>query len=304
MGHRSADAGILFSDACAELEKAYALARAISDAALAKINPTALIGGVWGSRSSGVKKARIIRSEIMARDVTPLTHGVQYFPSHEHHKQVIEDGKVVKGWLPDVETGGKKNDPSEAKEDKSPYAQLGLVSQPVGRVRAGVVAHGLVTRRISAHLEVLRHLRGETPEETLCLRRYILGLTLVALTAPLERFLRSGCTLIPVEGSNPVILAKYSQGLRKPVALTHEEALAYALEAAKDFGVGPDRLFTFDAQKAHAAALKLVKDAQDKKNKKNKVKGKGKDEENVEETNEESTEDSDSGTTVNDTFSM
>jgi CRISPR-associated protein Csb1 len=135
------------------------------------------------------------------------------------------------------------------------------MSHPVGKNRAGVIALGPITRSVSAQLEILRHLRGETQEETLRLRRYILGLVLVVMTAPLDRFLRSGCSLIPVEGSTFDLQIKYATGRRESMSLTHEEALAFANTAASDFGVGPNRQFTWDAKKAYEAAKEVAKEA-------------------------------------------
>ncbi|MBU6409591.1 MAG: type I-U CRISPR-associated protein Cas7, partial [Verrucomicrobia bacterium] len=42
----------------------------------------------------------------------------------------------------------------------------------------------------------------------------------------------------------------YPEGKRKPAGVTHNAALAYAKDTAKDFGVGKDRSEDFDVERA------------------------------------------------------
>ena len=84
------------------------------------------------------------------------------------------------------------------------------------------------------------------------LRRYVLGLSLVAATAPLDPFLRQGCLLVP--DPDPDETAKWSlverNGKRTAVDLNGQTALSYAKTAAKAFGVGPSHRLSFSKELA------------------------------------------------------
>ena len=104
-------------------------------------------------------------------------------------------------------------------------------------------------------IEALQKLE-ETKAVTNKLRRYVLGLSLVAATTPLDPFLRQGCLLVPY----PDETAKWSLVERsgKPTAapLNEHTALNYAKTAAKAFDVGPNRDFPFDKDLAKVDAGK------------------------------------------------
>jgi CRISPR-associated protein Csb1 len=105
-------------------------------------------------------------------------------------------------------------------------------------------------------LAALRHIRaGKDANRTLVLRRYVLGLSLVAFTAPAESYLRQGCTLVlnpkPSNGQQPREFAEvYPDGRRLACNITHEAALQYATEAAEAFGVGGSRTVPFEKERA------------------------------------------------------
>ena len=85
------------------------------------------------------------------------------------------------------------------------------------------------------------------------LRRYILGLALVAFTAPQESYLRQGCELV----ADPEKPAKWEivnyDGKRKPFAVTSTDAFSYASVAREAFKPAANREATFDAATARAA---------------------------------------------------
>ena len=85
----------------------------------------------------------------------------------------------------------------------------------------------------------------------MALRRYILGLSLVALTANASTYLRQGCNLVPSEKGREFTLV-HSNGKRETEKLSHEDALKYANDAAKDFGIGSNKDVTFDPALAKA----------------------------------------------------
>ena len=106
---------------------------------------------------------------------------------------------------------------------------------------------------MTINLVALRRLEGKDGE---ALRRYVLGLSLVAATTPLDPFLRQGCLLVP----DPDKTAKWSlverSGKRTEVDLNEQTALNYAKTAADAFGVGPSRQLSFDKKLAQEDAKK------------------------------------------------
>jgi CRISPR-associated protein Csb1 len=99
------------------------------------------------------------------------------------------------------------------------------------------------------------------------LKRYILGLALIAATADLDGFLRQGCLLVPDEKASAEWVAVARNGARTPIALSNAIALDYAETAADKFGVGPNRAVTFKKEFAQAD----LKEADKKKEKKPKA---------------------------------
>ena len=95
---------------------------------------------------------------------------------------------------------------------------------------------GEIRRDVTLNLPALRALAAQT-DNTLQLRRYILGLALVSFTAPAETFLREGCHLVPVQERPPEWKLVKHDGTRQDWGIGHDEAIAFATAAAKDFGV-------------------------------------------------------------------
>lgn len=112
------------------------------------------------------------------------------------------------------------------------------------------IADGGVRRDATFSLAALRLLAvGSDSAKTLALRRYILGLSLVAFTSNAATYLRQGCNLVPSETPREFKLV-HSDGTREPQSLKRAEALKYATAAAKAFGVGEGRKVTFDPKLA------------------------------------------------------
>jgi CRISPR-associated protein Csb1 len=105
-----------------------------------------------------------------------------------------------------------------------------------------VVARGPIERTITINLVALRKLGGENAQD---LKRYILGLSLVAATADLDSFLRQGCLLVPDEKAPAEWRAVSRNGVRTSVGLSTAVALDYAKAAENKFGRGPDRRVIF-----------------------------------------------------------
>ena len=105
--------------------------------------------------------------------------------------------------------------------------------------------------------EALRQLEEANTKLTKELRRYVLGLSLVAATAPRDPFLRQGCLLVPDPNKTAAWSLVERNGSRRPaVNLNEQTALSYAKTAAEAFGVGPDRRLSFSKELAKKDANK------------------------------------------------
>ena len=120
---------------------------------------------------------------------------------------------------------------------------------PAVKTHGGIIARGVIARSVTVNLIALRRLKGQNAQ---ALRRYILGLSLVAATAPMDGFLRAGCLLTPDPDDPAIWLSVTRRGERVPVDLTEEGAFEYARRAAGQFGVGGSRSVTFDKKLAVA----------------------------------------------------
>lgn len=212
--------------------------------AIAKLAPTSLVFGVWDSRDTQAKLPRIVQSVVRAWDVEVLHRSAQYNPAIDYAA---------------IEVFGEEEKAKQEGDPKSPLAKRGFVHVPAGEALGGVVARGLIERDVTINLIALRRLNGEN---STALRRYILGLSLVAATAPFDSFLRQGCLLVPDEKTPGQWKQVKRDGTRKIVILTDDIVADYAKKSALAFGVGPHRVVSFDKARAKEDAKKA-----DKKNK-------------------------------------
>ena len=106
---------------------------------------------------------------------------------------------------------------------------------------------------MTVNLVALNRLEGKDGE---ALRRYVLGLSLVAATAPLDPFLRQGCLLVPDPGKPAKWSLVERSGERNPVDLNEQTAYDYAEKVAKAFGVGRSRQLSFNKKLAQDDAKK------------------------------------------------
>ena len=194
---------------------------------IAKIAPTSLVFGAWDSRDTQAKLPRIVQSVIRAWNVEKLSRSAQYNPSIDYAELEV---------FTEAEKEKQEGDP------KSSLAKRGFVHVPATGTHGGVIAKGGIERQVTVNLIALRCLEGKDGE---ALRRYVLGLSLVAATAPLDPFLRQGCLLVP----DPDETAEWSlverSGKRTEVTLNEQTAYDYAKTAADAFGVGPSRRLSF-----------------------------------------------------------
>jgi CRISPR-associated protein Csb1 len=257
-GHRAADAIVRFSNLSEDLDKAFlALKNEANAEPLAKIAPTSLVFGAWDSRATQVKLPRIVRSVVRAFNVKAMHRSAQYIPAVEY----VDEGLL---------------DAPEGKPQQDAMSQLGLSHAPAAWTHGGIQVQGDIRRDVTLNLVALRALGINSDESTLKLRRYILGLSLVGLTAPQETFLREGCQLVPdLERQAEWSLVKHDGQRDISFSVSHKDALEYAQAAAKGFEIGSDREASFSTKTAKEAL------GQSKEDRKRARRGKGKSE-NVE----------------------
>lgn len=257
-GHRLGDALVRASELQPTAQEAFRRFLETGDAMpIAKLAPTSLVFGVWDSRDTQAKLPRIVQSVIRAWDVEILTRSAQYSPPVDYATlDVFSDEEKQK---------------SEA-NPKSPVAQRGFVAVPSTDAHGGVVSKGPILRDVTVNLVALRRLRGASADDTAKLQRYVLGLSLVAATEPMDGFLRQGCLLVPREGraGNWVEVAR--TGVRTERALDVDAARVFAKGAALAFGVAGGQTFKFQRARAKADVSQEGKG----KGKDTEIRGKGK----------------------------
>lgn len=252
-GHRLGDAIVRSSELKEDAKVAFGEFLAKGDATkLAKLAPTSLVFGAWDSRDTQAKLPRLVQSVIRAWNVDVLTRSAQYVPPVDYSKFDVfsaEEKEKAEG------------------NNKSPLAQRGFVAVPATGAHGGVVARGPIVRDVTVNLVALRRLNAANDVEKL--RRYVLGLSLVAATEPLDGFLRQGCLLVP-KTDQPTGWEQVARtGERAKIGLTNAIARKLASQWAREYGVGPSRAVKFAKDLAKA-------DLEEKKEGKAKGKGKGK----------------------------
>jgi len=246
-GHRAGDALVRCSSLQQELRAAFKAVLAGNAEPLAKVAPTSLVFGVWDSRDTQAKLPRVVASTIRAYNVRKLTRGAVYTPPLDYSSLDVfneEDKAKAEG------------------NNKSPLAQRGFVHNPASGSHGGVIADGGIRRDATLGLAALRTIHVESNEQkTLALRRYLLGLSLVAFTSNPVSYLRQGCMLVLNPDQPREFVEVYPDGTRPPCDITHEAALAFATEAARAFDIGKGQTVDFDKKRAKED----VKDGGDKK---------------------------------------
>jgi len=233
-GHRAGDAIVRCSSLHSDLQAAFRSVLRGDATALAKLAPTSLVFGVWDSRDTQAKLPRVIASTIRAYNVRKLTRSAQFNPATEYvNNQLLEE-------------------PTD-KATKDAYSERGFIHVPATGSHGGVIADGGILRTATLGLAAVRLLHaGDDATKTLALRRYILGLSLVAFTHNPSGYLRQGCILVLNPNKPLEFVEVYPTGERKPCSITHARALEYATDAAKAFGVGESKTVPFDKEKAKA----------------------------------------------------
>lgn len=244
VGHRAGDAIARCSELKDILQAAFRAVLNGNAAPLAKVAPTSLVFGVWDSRDTQAKLPRLLASTVRAYNVRKLTRSAQYTPATDYAALEIfseDEKKKAEG------------------DSTNPLAARGFVHVPSTGTHGGVIADGGIRRDATLAISALKLLRADTPENTLKLRRYVLGLALVALTRLPLGYYRQGTILVAATddkgGPLPRNFDEVSlDGSRTDVAekITASVAFEYAKAAAAAFGVGESKTVSFDKGKAVA----------------------------------------------------
>jgi CRISPR-associated protein Csb1 len=238
-GHRAGDALVRCTKLQKTLHDAFKAVLKGDAGPMAKVAPTSLVFGVWDSRDTQAKLPRLVSSTVRAFDVQRLRRSAQYNPPIDYASLDVFS----------------EEDKAKAEGDpKNPLAKRGFVHVPAVGSHGGVIAKGGVRRDATLSLAALRLLTaGQNSEETLRLRRYILGLSLVAFTANATSYLRQGTNLVPDINKPRAMTLVNSDGKRPDFALTHADAIEFARAVAKAFGVNQEPVeFEFDKNLAKA----------------------------------------------------
>ncbi|NOZ51633.1 MAG: type I-U CRISPR-associated protein Cas7 [Gammaproteobacteria bacterium] len=265
LAHRAGDAVVRSTTLADKIDKAFRDLLNHHDAtALAKLAPTSLVFGAWDSRGTSVKRPRLVRSFIRAEDVEVLHSAAQYnsvwkMLSKEDKASLEKEAKAKKA---DLAVKGFKDVPSTFRKTNKNVRQFldGKLNMEA-RVLGGVIANGPIYRNVTLNLVALRTLNGKAndnnnDDNTLLLRRYLLGLALVAATADMELYLREGCHLRYAQAAQEPWDIIQRRGEPEPVSITPEAAFDYAKAAATAFGVNAEKQqYPFDIKKAKALLL-------------------------------------------------
>jgi len=251
-GHRAGDAIIRCTELQQAVQSAFKAALRGNAEPLAKIAPTSLVFGVWDSRDTQAKFPRLIASTIRAFDVRRLRRSAQFVPAVDY----VRDGLL--------------DEPTD-KPSQNAYSERGFSHVPATATHGGVIATGDIRRDATLSLAALRLLNVDADAEgTRRLRRYILGLALLAFFQRPSGYLRQGCNLVLDPTKQSKVEEVHGDGRRTDITFDQDELLAYAASASEAFGVGESREVEFDRVLAKKDLLgdKTVGDKPGKKAKK------------------------------------
>lgn len=235
--HRAADAIFRCSTFEKDVRSAFQHVQRGNYEPLARLAPTSLVFGVWDSRDTAAKVPRVLASTIRAFNVNVHTRSANFLV-----QMTVDLG--MEGIVADA---GSKEGFLNALATKNPG---GVQLRADGRIRRDVTLNLAAIRRLT----VASSDGTLDKDKTLSLRRYILGLSLIAFNTPPETFLRQGCNLVP-DADNPAdIKLVDSKGVRRPIKLADAEVLEFAKAASTEFKVAEGRVAPFSAVLAAKAA--------------------------------------------------
>jgi len=273
LAHRGADAVVRSSGELPEkIDDAFQKLKKAGNAFdLCSIAPTSLLFGVWDSRGSHEKLPRLVRSIIRAWNVNELHSAAQF---NSVWKELDDDkkeqlDKEAKKQKVKLSVKGFADAPGVFRDTKVAQIRDGGFN-PEARVLGGVLVNGEIIRDITINLVALRGINASTTDETTKLRKYLLGLALVAATTESDLFLREGCNLrftgeekwheVPRRGE-PKEIDLHSEAAIKAIA-------DFAEDSAKPFranwtkAIGETMEFEFNLKLAKELLKKKTEDDQ------------------------------------------
>jgi CRISPR-associated protein Csb1 len=238
LAHRAADAVVRASPELLKLVGPAFKALQRGDAGpLCAVAPTSLVFGVWDSRGdTGEKRPRLVRSIIRAWDVEPL-HAAAQFNSiwklldEEQQEALKKEAEAKKVKLSEK---GLADAPGVFRPKLKIKNFVNDSPNPEARVLGGVLVRGRIEREVTVNLVALRGLRGKDESETDAIRKYLLGLSLMAATADIELFLREGCLLRYADDGDQWYQVP-RRGEPAPMSLGQDPVKNYATSAAAHF---------------------------------------------------------------------
>jgi CRISPR-associated protein Csb1 len=255
LAHRAGDAVIRSTEAAARFEQAFLDIKRRHDAtALARLAPTSLVFGVWDSRGTQVKQPRLVRSVIRAKDVQEIHTAAQFNSVWKSLDEDTQDAlkKAASKKKVKLSEQGFADAPAVWRKTKAPQFKDGKPNTDA-RILGGIIASGDIIRTTTVNLIALRAISGANDNDSQKLRRYLLGLSLLAATADMELYLREGC-LLRYAGEDEYWQVVERRGSGKMLDISSPSALAdlltYTKAAAEAFGIGKSETFAFDIGKA------------------------------------------------------
>jgi len=218
-GHRAGDAVVRLSSLAAKFHDAFERAANGDHSLLASLAPTSLLYGAWDSRSTQTKLQRIIKASIRAENVRPLTRSATFIPAVDY-----------------VAVGAVNEELNVGEGDNNPLSSEGmlhaLATQTLGGIR--LTDPKKLIRTIKINLVALRQLRAITDQgKTDSLKKYILGLALVAATSDPDLNLREGCNL-RIVGDDHWALVRHRKD-DEWIRVDRTRAITFAEESGKTF---------------------------------------------------------------------
>ncbi len=256
-GHRAADAIVRYSTLGPQLKDAFGTYQESGDATLlAKIAPTSLVFGAWDSRDTQAKLPRLVASTIRAYDVEEVKRSAQYFPPIDYVKEGLFDDDFLETKYKDTSIG----------------SFFGLKAAPAGSTHGGVIVRGEIRREAILNLVCLRAI-GPKGQAGDALRRYILGLALVAISYDRPHDLRQGCLLVKDPDRPSRWEVVFNDGSRQEVAPDSSALLTFAQKAADEVGERKNGRFEFlDRDRARAEIENEMEEKGSRKSKSRKAK--------------------------------
>jgi CRISPR-associated protein Csb1 len=238
LAHRAADAVVQASpDLLKVLGRAFKALQRGDAGPLCAVAPTSLVFGVWDSRGdTGEKRPRLVRSIIRAWDVERLQAAAQFnsvwkLLDEEQREALEKEAKTKKVKLSEK---GLADAPGVFRPKLKIKNFVNDSPNPEARVLGGVMVRGRIEREVTVNLVALRGLRGKDETETAAIRKYLLGLSLMAATADIEMFLREGCLLRYADDADHWYQVP-RRGEPKEISFDHGEVMQYARNAAEKF---------------------------------------------------------------------